>query len=340
MEERDYFLAFGLPAPEEVGEEEQEPAEPVEEEEDKGEEAQEVAEPADDEEEIEEPTERTQSPEEDAKYAAARRKAEEEAEARIAEIQRQAEEAIAAEKARADALEKANSEKEAAKRQAEADKLYADRNMTNPYRNDSPIKTEAEYKQFLEDEAEAQAAEGNFAPMLKLLREMKNQVQPQIDVDKIIQEAFEKGKNEGKSEAQRNADIERRVAKDIDEIKKQDPDLELTGDIQKDWEAVLARPYGQEVQKHLKPGVTLLDAFKIGAQDFLIQREKEKALAAAQRKKAGTSHMKAPMGRGNSKEYPMDDKTKAYYKAFFPGMSEKELQNMHNKQMERREKGG
>ena len=333
MEERDYFLALGLTPPE-PSEEIQEVAELDEEAEDIGEEEQEVADPVENEEEEPQPEERIQTKEEDSKYAAARRKAEKEAEARIAEIQRQADEAIAAEKARADALEKASVDK-TAKDQALIDRIYADRNMTNPYRNDSPIKTEADYRQFLEDEAEAQAAEGNFAPMLRLLRELKSQPQ-QVDIDKIRQEAEAKGR----AEALETIRIEQRISRDIKEIKKQDPDLEITGDIKKDWQAVLARPYGQEVAKHLH-NMTLLDAFKIGAQDFLIQREKEKALAAAKLKKAGTSHMKAPIGRGSQKEYPIPPDVEKMYRGLpeFRKASAAEIQEMYTKYMRDKEGG-
>lgn len=287
----------------------------------------EVAEPEDDEEEPEdeieseeeEPEQPKQSSEENKKYQAARKKAEFEAEAKIAEIQKKAEEAIAAEKARADAIV----QKVEPKVEPNVDKFYADRNMTNPYRNDLPIKTEADYNQFLDDEAVAQANEGNFAPLLKLLRETK----PQVDVEKIKRDAEQK--------AQEKANIERMIERDMAEIARQDPEITLTGNLQKDYETITARPYGAALVENQKKNMTLLNAFYVGAKDFLVEREKERTLAAVKHKKAGTSHMKSPTGRGTKQEYVIPPETRTYYQAFFKGVSEKEMQEMYAKDQDR-----
>lgn len=306
--EIDYAALFGV----DVGEEEQEVAEPAEVDEDasEGEEAQEITEPA---EEIEddagesdgdgsasgerESAERpTQSREERARYAAARREAERERDETVARVRREAQEEA----------------------QRVIDAAFADSGMSNPYTG-QPIRTKAEYDAYRAQHAEEQKAsfkrksglsDAEFSRMIESL--------PEVQAARAAQA---KAESDAKAAAAERANAA--IAEEVRKIGEMDPSIKSMEDLQASgsWSAVY--------EKAMK-GYSLADAYKLVNFDAIRTRTAEAASRAAVHAAQGKAHMRATQARGSgSVEVPAE--IKAEYRALMPDITDAEIARHYNK---------
>lgn len=298
----DYNELFGL-SPEETGENEQEVTDPVsdtntEQNTDTIEEPETDTQPKSDsgsatippsETEDDEPEE--QSPEENAKYAAARRKAEKERD-----------DAIAAERARSDAaiqdiLDKAG--------------------FVNPYTG-QPVKNKAEFDAYItrrNDEAAREAAAKRDKELRKagLSQETINGI---VNEHPAVIQAREMAQREAaRVQQERAAAAKRMIDEDIAQIAALDPDIKTVEDVFKSENA-------NKVLDLTRRGYRLSDAYRIINNDKIVDRQVESRLKAATQaeinKKASKDHLKAT-GKGKTGgEEPLTQEEIGYFRQWMP----------------------
>lgn len=263
-----------------------------------------------------------QSDEDNSKYAAARRKAE--AEAKL--IEQRANEAVEAERKKAEALKA-----KADGLQAEIDAFYASQGMVNPYRSDKPIKTKAEYDEYQLDEAKEQLRQGNTDPKyIEMLAKSfavggdKQERKSEADIRKEVEADI-------RQKVMEELRIQKLIEHDMREIGKDDTELQLTGDVEKDFAAIMARPYGKAVKEQLDAGMTLINAFRVGAKDWLVEQAVSKVETATKAKAASKKHLAPPNSRGAGLPSDMPKETLDMYRTFFPKASDKDIREMWEK---------
>ena len=287
----DYNEVFEL----ETGAEEQEPAAPAEE----GAEEQEVAEPAVDEsgETQEEPPKKT---EEDAKYAAARRKAEQERDAAI-------------EKARKEAREEA---------QRTIDEAIRSSGLTDPYTG-RPITTKAELDAYQARHQEEQAR--NLQKKAGLTQEQYQAFVnslPEVRQARQAQEQAEKATREVREQAAKS-----KIEEQLKEISAIDPTIKGLGDLTK------MENY-QRFYELVKRGNTLTDAYKLANYDVLTQKAAEASRKTAITAAKSKEHLSPTTQRGaGAVSVPAD--IKAEYRAFNPDATDEEIQKHYQKYMKK-----
>ena len=211
----------------------------------------------------------------------------------------------------------------------EVDKFIASQGIINPYKDDQPITTKAEYDEYIYQDASEKASQGDTSPEVirRLVQaELHKSETPQkktseVDVEKIRLEEREKAKLE--------FEAKRLFEKDLAEVKKLDPEI-------KGFEDIVKRPYGKQVIDNLRNKMTLINAFNIGAKDFLIERETERVLASAKAKEAGKSHLKAPSGRGGKSSVAVPSAVAKYYKGLMPDIKDSEIKKLYQKAQDRK----
>ena len=296
--EIDYNEVFGVTP--ETGAEEQEAAAPAEE----GAEEQEVAAPAVDEsgeapqETQEEPPQKT---EEDARYAAARRKAEQERD----------QEAIA--QARQEAQAQA---------QRTIDEAFRNAGLTNPYTN-QPITSKAEYDAYLERfqaeqreniQKKSGMSQVQFIQFLNSLPEIRQAREAQAKAEQATRQAREQAAK---------ANLEQQMK----EISKMDPTIKGLGDLAK------MANYQQFVDL-VKRGNTFTDAYKLANFDALTQRAAQASRQTAMQAAASKEHLTATTQRGQG-AVTVPDEVKAEYRAFNPDATDEEIARHYNKYVSR-----
>jgi len=268
-----------------------------------------------------EPAKPKQTSEENRKYQAMRHKKQAQLEA-----EKRYQESLEAEKQRYEAELRAKEEEKSAAL-AEVDKFIAAQGLVNPYKDDAPITNKAEYDEYMYQDAAEKASQGDTSPEVirRLVQAEINKTEPQAqtkttDIEKIRQEEREKARLE--------FEARRLFEKDLQEVMRLDPEV-------KRFEDIANRPYGQTVLDNLKNKMTLINAFNIGARDFLIEREKERAVTSARTKEAGKSHLKTPNGRGSGKDITVPTATLRYYKNLIPGIKDSEIKKLYQADQER-----
>lgn len=295
--EIDYNEVFGV-APE-TGAEEQEAAAPAEE----GAEEQEVAAPAVDEsgeapqETQEEPPQKT---EEDARYAAARRKAEQERDQAIAQARQEAQ----------------------AQAQRAIDEAFRNAGLTNPYTN-QPITSKAEYDAYLERfqaeqreniQKKSGMSQVQFSQFLNSLPEIRQAREAQAKAEQATRQAREQAAK---------ANLEQQMK----EISKMDPTIKGLGDLAK------MANYQQFVDL-VKRGNTFTDAYKLANFDALTQRAAQASRQTAMQAAASKEHLTATTQRGQG-AVTVPDEVKSEYRAFNPDATDEEIARHYNKYVSR-----
>lgn len=305
--EIDYNELFG------IGEEEQEPAEPA------AAEAAAEEQPAESAEQTEEPAENggaegadaedtgdagtaetsTQSPEDNARFAAARRKAEAERDAAI-------------ERAKADA-------------KAETDKAVAGilktMGLKDPYSGE-PIDTREKFDEYAKRHAEERRAqllrrsgmsETEFGEFVSGLPEVKAANEARQQAEEAEEQA-------------RRAQAKARVDEQLREIEKLDPSVKSLKDL-------AGHPNYEAVYEKVKQGYTLSDAFKLANWDSL-QRSAQAAAQQAARNAGSKAHMASHSSRGaGAVTVPPD--IMAEYRQLNPGMTDAEITAHYNKYLKK-----
>ncbi len=295
--EIDYNEVFGVTP--ETGAEEQEAAAPAEE----GAEEQEVAAPAVDEsgeapqETQEEPPQKT---EEDARYAAARRKAEQERDQAIAQARQEAQ----------------------AQAQRAIDEAFRNAGLTNPYTN-QPITSKAEYDAYLERfQAEQRENIQKKSGMSQVqFRQFLNSL-PEIRQAREAQAKAEQATRQAREQAAK-ANLEQQMK----EISKMDPAIKGLGDLAK------MSNYQQFVDL-VKRGNTFTDAYKLANFDALTQRAAQASRQTAMQAAASKEHLTATTQRGQG-AVTVPDEVKAEYRAFNPDATDEEIARHYNKYVSR-----
>lgn len=299
--EIDYNEVFGVTP--ETGAEEQEAAAPAEE----GAEEQEVAAPAVDEsgdsaqaETQEKPKEPTQKTEEDARYAAARRKAEQERDQAIAQARQEAK----------------------AQAQRTIDEAFRNAGLTNPYTN-QPITSKAEYDAYLERfqaeqreniQKKSGMSQVQFSQFLNSLPEIRQAREAQAKAEQATRQAREQAAK---------ANLEQQMK----EISKMDPTIKGLGDLAK------MVNYQQFVDL-VKRGNTFTDAYKLANFDALTQRAAQASRQTAMQAAASKEHLTATTQRGQG-AVTVPDEVKAEYRAFNPDATDEEIARHYNKYVSR-----
>ena len=293
----DYNEVFGVTP--ETGAEEQEAAAPAEE----GAEEQEVAAPAVDEsgeapqETQEEPPRKT---EEDARYAAARRKAEQERDQAIAQARQEAQ----------------------AQAQRTIDDAFRNAGLTNPYTN-QPITSKVEYDAYLERfqaeqrenlQKKSGMDQAQFTQFLNSLPEIRQAREAQAKAEQATRQAREQAAK---------ANLEHQIK----EIPKMDPTIKGLGDLSK-------MPNYQQFVELVKRRNTFTDAYKLANFDALTQRAAQASRQTAMQAAASKEHLTPTTQRGQG-AVTVPDEVKAEYRAFNPDATDEEIARHYNQYVSR-----
>lgn len=232
-----------------------------------------------------------QTPEENAKYAAARRKAEKERD-----------DAIAAERARSDAA---------------MQEIFAKSGFVNPYTH-MPIKTKAEFDAYInqrDQEAQKEAA----AKRDKELRKAglsQDTIDGMINEHPAVKQAREMAQREAaRVQQERAAAAKRMIDEDVAQIAALDPDIKTIEDVLKSKDA-------NKVLDLTRRGYRLSDAYRIINNDKIVERQVNSRLQAATQaeinKKASKDHLKAT-GKGKTGgEEPLTQEEIGYFRQWLP----------------------
>lgn len=297
MTDIDYNALFGL----DTGENEPETAEPAASQEGAEEDAQEesdVQEPAETQEDTAEeaPTgekepetaepAKAQGKEQNARYAAARRKAEAE---RDAAVQRA--------KAEADGLLK---------------DVLAASGLADPFTGKA-ITTREEFEQYKKGRADekrrsiqrkAGMSDAEFDGFIESLPEVQAAKQAQAAAEKAAQET-------------RQAQAQARIDEEIAEIGKLNPEIKALADLTK-------RPEYGEIYRKVQRGYTLLDAYKLANLDALTSRAREAGKQQARNAADGKTHMGKTKSRGAG-DVELTQEELAQFRIFNPAATEDEV---------------
>lgn len=237
-----------------------------------------------------------QTPEENAKYAAARRKAEAERDAAIA-------------KARQDARDEA---------QRVIDRAFQEIGILNPYTK-QPITSRAEYEEYRKRyDAEKKAhvlkksgmSDEEFQAFVESLPEVRQAREAQAAAESAAKEA-------------REQQAKMRVEEQMREISALDPSIRALSDLAN----METYPKFYEL---VKRGNTLTDAFKLANYESLTQGAVSASRQAAMNAAQGKRHLTQTSGRGSgAASVPAD--IRAEYLAFNPDATDAEIQAHYNR---------
>ena len=237
-----------------------------------------------------------QSREENARYAAARRKAEAERDAAVAQ-------------AKADAQAEA---------QKTIDEAFRNMGLYDPYTK-KPITNKAEYdayKQKIDIEKKTRVAkasgmsEAEFDEFVSELPEVKAAREKQAQAEEAMKQA-------------QAAQAQVKIGEQISEIAKFDPSIKSLDDLKK-------MDNYSEFYEHVKRGNTLVDAYKLVNFDKLTQASANGAKQAAINAINGKSHLEKTSGRGTGSATVPADIADAY-RMLNPNATDAEIQKHYNK---------
>lgn len=236
-----------------------------------------------------------QNPEENAKYAAARRKAESERDAAIAEAER---------KAREDA-------------QKYVDDAFANSGMMNPYTG-KPITSKSEYEEYKQKyETEKKSR------FIKRAGISDAEFEEFINDLPVVKEAREKQKAaEQQIEQMRSVALKAKVDEQITEIGKLDPSIKSVDDLMK-------KPTYQKFFDLVKMGHTMVDAYKYANMDELAANAASSVRQQTMNQLNSKNHLEKTMTRGSGAE-PVPASVRAQYLAFNPDATDSEISAHYN----------
>ena len=241
-----------------------------------------------------------QSAGENARYAAARRKAEAERDAAVA-------------KAKEEAL---------AEKQKAVDEVYKDLGLTNPYTK-KPITTKAEYdawKQQADIEKKSMVAkksgmtDGEFDEFVANL--------PEVKAAREIKEQAEQTMRQAQAE---QAKV--KVDKQIAEIQKLDPSIKSLDDLR-------AMENYEEFYDRVKRGQSLVEAYKLTNFDKLTKATADTARQATLNSMAGKSHLDKTSTRGTGAT-AVPAHIAEVYRMLNPKATDAEIQTHYNKHIKK-----
>lgn len=232
-----------------------------------------------------------QTPDENAKYAAARRKAEKERD-----------DAIAAERARSEAA---------------MQEIFAKSGFVNPYTG-APIKTKAEFDAYIsqrdqETQKEAAAKRDKELRKAGLSQDTINGI---VNEHPAVKQAREMAQREAaRVQQERAAAAKRMIDEDVAQIAALDPDIKTIEDVFKSQDA-------NKVLDLTRRGYRLADAYRIINNDKIVERQVNSRLQAATQaeinKKASKDHLKAT-GKGKTGgEEPLTQEEIGYFRQWLP----------------------
>lgn len=232
-----------------------------------------------------------QTPEENAKYAAARRKAEKERD-----------DAIAAEQARSEAA---------------MQEIFAKSGFVNPYTH-MPIKNKAEFDAYInqrDQEAQKEAAAKRDKELRKAGLSQET-IDGMINEHPAVKQAREMAQREmTRVQQERAAAAKRMIDEDVAQIAALDPDVKTIEDVFKSENA-------NKVLDLTRRGYRLSDAYRIINNDKIVERQVNSRLQAATQaeinKKASKDHLKATGKSKTGGEEPLSQETINSYRLLMP----------------------
>lgn len=241
-----------------------------------------------------------QSPEENARYAAARRKAEAQRDAEIERVRRQARED--AERA--------------------VDEAICGSGMTNPYTGQA-ITTRAELEAYQEQFRAQQQSD-----MQKKAGLTPEQFQAFVNtLPEVRQARAAQAQAEAAARQIREREARARIGEQLREIAGIDPAIRGMDDLA----GMESYPRFCEL---VKRGNTFVDAFRLANYDALTQKAAQASRAAAIKAAAGKEHLTPTAQRGAGAESVPED-VRAEYRAFNPGATDEEIQKHYNRYMKK-----
>ena len=291
MSDIDYGEVFGI----EAGENETAAAEPSDAAETQGEKEQETAEPAEtetdntDETDVEE--DKGQDKDENARFAAARRKAEAERDAAIAQAKMDA--------------------------QRQIDEAFAQSGIQNPYTGKAITSKKEfdEYRKQFEEERKNKLlrksgmTDEEFEQFVSNLPQVREAQAKEAQAAEAIKKAQE-------------AEMRAAIDEQIKEIGQYDPAIKAVEDLPK-------MDNYQDFYGYVKRGLTFLEAYKLTNYDKITQQTASKVKRAALNAQQGKDHLSATTQRGaGAVTVPAD--IKAEYRQFNPEMTDAEIERHYN----------
>lgn len=241
-----------------------------------------------------------QSAEENAKYAAARRKAEAERDAAIA-------------KAKADAQAEA---------QKTIDEAYRGMGLYDPYTK-KPITTKAEYDAYKQQMDIAKKSK--VARASGMSEEEFDSFVAELPEVKAAREVRERAEAQIKEAQAREAQV--KIGEQLSEIAAFDPSIKTLGDLKK------MENYS-EFYNRVKRGHTLVEAYKLTNFDKLTAQAASGAKQAAINSISGKSHLEKTSGRGAG-AVTVPSEIAEQYRVFNPGATDAEIQRHYNKYLKK-----
>lgn len=291
MPEIDYYEVLGV----EKGEEVQEAADPVTTEEPEGVKEQEVTDPAGESDEADRTNvpERTSVPDDERTNVPKEHVQSDEDNAKYAAIRRRAE---------ADAKKKY---------EAELDKAVADMGFDDPYTN-TPIKSMADFNAY---------KERLRAEQVKDIQE-KNQWS-QEDYQRFVESLPEVQAGRAAMKKVENLEIQARMDRDLEEIRKINPDIRTMEDVAK-------LDNFQQLFDMVGKGYSLPDAYKVLNYDSLTTHAAQVAKQQALNSMGNKGHLQPSTARGQG-AIPVPADIAAEYRLFMPDATDAEIQAHYNR---------
>ena len=251
--------------------------------------------------------EKQQSAEENARYAAARRKAEQERDAAIAQTRRAQETAV-----------RQAVEAERNRAQEEWNRFFATAQLKNTLTG-QPITNREEFDRWAADFADAKLQKDLKDGKLTRegLRQMISQT-PEVQNLRRAQEAAQRQQAAARQQQQRLV-----LDEQITEINKIDPSVKTVSDL-------MQRPEYRQIYANVQKGLSIVDAFKLANYDSLTQANAAKARQAALNAANSKEHMAPTQTRGaGAVTVPKD--VKEMYRLYNPEATDAEIQAHYNR---------
>lgn len=311
LTEEKIFEAFGIEP--DAGENEQQSAEAAQEPQDdaeRGEREQEVAEPA----ESDTPSEADEA----GQQPAAKETMDEKTRRENAARRRQQEQQTAVNQAVENALRQ-----ERQRNAAALESIFTRAGLRNTFTGE-PIRTQADFDAWESRFAQQRRAEEMKAG--KMTPESLNQAISEHPVVKQAAQVVAQAEQQRQQEERQRA--QQRIAADLEEIRRTDPNIRTAGD-------VLKGPKGQEIYALTKKGISLSQAYYLVNRETVQQAMAEAARQQAARNARGKEHLKAAVGSSGAGAVSVPKAEMEMYRMFVPGASDAEIQAHYNKHLKR-----
>ena len=226
-----------------------------------------------------------------------------------------------------DAAVQAALRSEREKNEAEMKAMFAAAGMVDRYHDNKPITTLEEFNAF---QAARQADKlGRELQSGKLTPESFQAAVDNSPAVKAAQAAVERltAREEAERESARKAEFERKMAEELAEINRMDPNV-------KTLEDAMALPTGGEFVRLVRDnGLTFLQAFKLANADSLAEARARAAREGAARNAAGKSHLRSITSPAGGVLADVPAETRRIYKDLFPDMTDEQIRKDYAKRM-------